>query len=103
MKRDLKAENGGQGQNKAKAKSGVKKEDIISMDSIELTVVEQMYNEMVFTLSQNTHILKLKRSYSKACGLPVTRLGFLFDRNRINDNNTPRSLGMEQKDVIDVK
>ena len=35
-------------------------------------------------------------------GVPVTSLRFLFDGRRINDDETPKALEMEQDDVIEV-
>ena len=39
---------------------------------------------------------KLKKSYSERVGVPVTSLRFLFDGRRINDDETPKALEMEQ-------
>ena len=72
------------------------------MDCIRLGVVGQMHNVLYFTFNQNTPMLNLKKSYSEACGLPVTRLRFLFMSKRIYDNDTPRSLGMEHNNVVEV-
>ena len=41
------------------------------------------------------------RIHSKV-GVPVTSLRFLFDGRRINDDETPKALEMEQDDVIEV-
>merc|ERR1712156_226522 len=45
---------------------------------------------------------KLKKSYAERVGVPVSSLRFLFDGRRINDDETPKSLEMEQDDVIEV-
>ena len=45
---------------------------------------------------------KLKKSYSERVGVPVSSLRFLFDGRRINDDETPKALEMEQDDVIEV-
>ena len=45
---------------------------------------------------------KLKKSYSERVGVPITSLRFLFDGRRINDDETPKALEMEQDDVIEV-
>ena len=45
---------------------------------------------------------KLKKSYSERVGKPTASLRFLFDGKRINDDETPKSLEMEQVDVIEV-
>lgn len=49
-----------------------------------------------------TQMGKLKKSYSERVGVPVTSLRFLFDGRRINDDETPKQLEMEQDDVIEV-
>ena len=45
---------------------------------------------------------KLEKSYSERVGVPITSLRFLFDGRRINDDETPKALEMEQDDVIEV-
>ena len=49
-----------------------------------------------------TAIGKLKKSFSERVGAPIASLRFLFDGKRINDEETPKSLEMEQDDVIEV-
>lgn len=64
-------------------------------------------------MKQTTQMGKLKKSYSERVseaarvtlsqvGVPVTSLRFLFDGRRINDDETPKALEMEQDDVIEV-
>ena len=45
---------------------------------------------------------ELKKSYSERIGAPIASLIFLFDWKRINDDETPKSLEMEQHVVIEV-
>ena len=59
-------------------------------------------NEIHFRVKQTTQMGKLKKSYSERVGVPVTSLRFLFDGRRINDDETPKALEMEQDDVIEV-
>lgn len=35
-------------------------------------------------------------------GVPMNTLRFLFEGQRISDNQTPKELGMEDEDVIEV-
>ena len=49
-----------------------------------------------------TQMGKLTKSYSERVGVSITSLRFLFDGKRINDKETPKSLEMEQEDVIEV-
>ena len=67
-----------------------------------LKVVGQDSNEIHFRVKQTTQMGKLKKSYSERVGVPVTSLRFLFDGRRINDDETPKALEMEQDDVIEV-
>merc|ERR1711992_115802 len=60
---------------------------------IKLKVVGQDSNEIHF---------RLKKSYAERVGVPVSSLRFLFDGRRINDDETPKALEMEQDDVIEV-
>ena len=57
-------------------------------------------NEIHFRVKQTTQMGKLKKSYSERVGVPVTSLRFLFDGRRINDDETPKALEMEQDDYF---
>ena len=69
---------------------------------IKLKVVGQDSNEIHFRVKQTTQMGKLKKSCSERVGVPVSSLRFLFDGRRINDDETPKALEMEQDDVIEV-
>ena len=73
-----------------------------SSEHIKLKVVGQDSNEVHFRVKQTTLMGKLKSSYSSRVGVPVSQLRFLFDGRRINDDESPRTLEMEQDDVIEV-
>ena len=55
-----------------------------------------------FRVKMTTQMGKLKKSYSERVGAPIASLRFLFDGKRLNDEETPKSLEMEQDDVIEV-
>merc|ERR1712241_298470 len=69
---------------------------------IKLEVVGQDNNEIHSRVKQTTQMGKLKKSYAERVGVPITSLRFLFDGRRINDDETPKALEMEQDDVIEV-
>merc|ERR1712113_22307 len=69
---------------------------------IKLKVVGQDSNEIHFRVKQTTQMGKLKKSYAERVGVPITSLRFLFYGRRINDDETPKALEMEQDDVIEV-
>lgn len=69
---------------------------------IKLKVVGQDSNEVHFRVKFGTSMGKLKKSYADRTGVAVNTLRFLFDGRRINDEDTPKSLEMEEDDVIEV-
>uniref|UniRef100_A0A914VZZ8 Small ubiquitin-related modifier n=1 Tax=Plectus sambesii TaxID=2011161 RepID=A0A914VZZ8_9BILA len=73
-----------------------------SSEYIKLKVVGQDSNEVHFRVKFGTQMGKLKKSYAERTGVAVSTLRFLFDGRRINDDDTPKSLEMEEDDVIEV-
>lgn len=69
---------------------------------IKLKVVGQDSNEVHFRVKFGTSMAKLKKAYAERTGVAVTSLRFLFDGRRVNDDDTPKSLEMEEDDVIEV-
>jgi len=69
---------------------------------IKLKVVGQDSNEVHFRVKFGTTMGKLKKSYAERTGVNVNTLRFLFDGRRIDDEDTPKSLEMEEDDVIEV-
>ncbi|CAO4360484.1 unnamed protein product [Caenorhabditis nigoni] len=69
---------------------------------IKIKVVGQDSNEVHFRVKFGTSMAKLKKSYADRTGVSVSSLRFLFDGRRINDEDTPKSLEMEDDDVIEV-
>ncbi|XP_069111336.1 small ubiquitin-related modifier-like [Argopecten irradians] len=69
---------------------------------IQLKVVGQDSSEIHFKVKMKTSMAKVKKSYSERQGIPASSLRFFFDGKRINDQDTPKDLEMEDDDVIDV-
>ena len=69
---------------------------------IKLKVIGQDSNEVHFRVKFGTTMGKLKKSYADRTGVQVGTLRFLFDGRRIQDEDTPKSLEMEEDDVIEV-
>jgi len=69
---------------------------------IKLKVVGQDNSEVHFKVKMSTQMGKLKKCYSERQGVPATSLRFLFDGQRLNDDQTPKGLDMENDDVIEV-
>ncbi|XP_042529045.1 small ubiquitin-related modifier 1-like [Dipodomys spectabilis] len=68
----------------------------------ELKVNGQDSNEIHIKVKMTTHFKKLTESYCQRQGVPMNSLGFLFGSQRITDNHTPRELGTEEEEVIEV-
>ena len=69
---------------------------------IKLKVIGQDSSEIHFKVKMTTHLKKLKKSYCQRQGVPMNSLRFLYEGQRITDNHTPKELGMEEEDVIEV-
>ncbi|XP_024918376.1 small ubiquitin-related modifier 1 isoform X2 [Cynoglossus semilaevis] len=67
-----------------------------------LKVLGQDSSEIHFKVKMTTHLKKLKQSYSQRQGVPMCTLRFLFEGQRIADDQTPKELGMEDDDAIEV-
>uniref|UniRef100_A0A9J7ZNZ4 Small ubiquitin-related modifier n=1 Tax=Cyprinus carpio carpio TaxID=630221 RepID=A0A9J7ZNZ4_CYPCA len=57
---------------------------------IKLKVIGQDNSEIHFKVKMTTHLKKLKESYSQRQGVPMNSLRFLFEGQRIADNQTPK-------------
>lgn len=71
-------------------------------EHIKLKVISQDGGEVHFKVKPTTSMGKLKKSYAERQGIPVTSLRFLFDGRRINDDESPAKLDMENDDTIEV-
>lgn len=65
-------------------------------------ITSDMTNEVHFRVKAATALGRLKRSYCSKLGYQVDELRFVFDGHRITDDDTPKSLGMINDDVIEI-
>lgn len=76
---------------------------LVSDEYIRLRVItSDMTNEVHFRVKSVTTLGRLKRSYCSKLGFQVEELRFVFDGHRITDDDTPKSLGMINDDVIEI-
>ena len=68
-----------------------------------LKFVGQDSNKIHIRVKPTIQMGKMKKLYSERVGIPVTSLRFLFKGRRINDDKTPKVLGMKPDDVIEVQ
>ncbi|KAG2123237.1 ubiquitin-related domain-containing protein [Suillus clintonianus] len=69
---------------------------------INVKVVSSTGDEVFFKIKRNTKLSKLQGAYATKVGKDVGSIRFLYDGSRINDDDTPASLDMEDNDTIDV-
>jgi len=69
---------------------------------IKLKALDHASNEIHFRVKMTTQLIKLKQAYSERVGIPISSIRFIFDGRRINDDETPEQLEMEQDDMIHV-
>ncbi|KAI0033206.1 small ubiquitin-like modifier [Vararia minispora EC-137] len=69
---------------------------------INVKVVSATGEEVFFKIKRSTKLSKLQGAYANKVGKDVGSIRFLYDGSRINDDDTPSSLEMEDNDTIDV-
>ncbi|KAI0738217.1 ubiquitin-like protein [Daedaleopsis nitida] len=62
---------------------------------INIKVVTQTGEEVFFKIKRNTKLSKLQGAYANKVGKDVSSIRFLYDGQRINDDDTPSSLEMD--------
>ncbi|KOO25562.1 poly ADP-ribose polymerase 14 [Chrysochromulina tobinii] len=70
--------------------------------TMQLKVVSQDCTEVFFKCKPDTKLGKLMRAFCQRQGVAMESVRFLFDGNRIRENQTPNEEGMEDGDSIDV-
>ena len=69
---------------------------------INIKVLSSTGEEVFFKIKRSTKLSKLQGAYANKVGKDVNSIRFLYDGARINDDDTPSSLDMEDNDTIDV-
>jgi small ubiquitin-related modifier len=71
-------------------------------EQLNLKVVGQDGQVVQFKIKQNTPLRKLMNAYCDRAKLVQNTVRFTFDGSRINDNDTPKTMDMEDNDTIEV-
>jgi len=71
-------------------------------EPINIKVLTSAGEEVYFKIKKSTKLSKLQAAYATKVGKDVGTIRFLYDGNRINDDDTPESLDMADNDTIDV-
>ncbi|KZO97266.1 small ubiquitin-related modifier [Calocera viscosa TUFC12733] len=70
--------------------------------TINVKVVTSTGDEVFFKIKKNTKMSKLKGAYAQRVGKDVQTIRFLYDGERLGEDETPSSLDMQDGDTIDV-
>ena len=71
-------------------------------EQINVRVVNQEGQEIFFKIKRTTPLRRLMDAYASRQGLDTKGVRFLFVGERLKDDATPQSLGMQDQDVIDA-
>jgi len=73
-----------------------------SSEHLSLKVKSQDGNEVYFKVKRTTQFSKVMTAYCKKVGQDLESVRFLFDGQRLNPQQTPADLDMEDEDEIDA-
>jgi small ubiquitin-related modifier len=73
-----------------------------SGEHLSLKVKSQDGNEVYFKVKKTTTFSKVMNAYCKKVGADMSSVRFLFDGQRLREEQTPADLDMEDEDEIDA-
>mmetsp|Transcript_6289 Transcript_6289/g.8757 ORF Transcript_6289/g.8757 Transcript_6289/m.8757 type:complete len:97 (-) Transcript_6289:191-481(-) len=71
-------------------------------NTINLRVVSQDGNEVYFKIKKHTQLKKLMDAYCQRQAIESNSIRFLYDGQRLQPEQTPQDLEMEDNDIIDA-
>mmetsp|Transcript_9730 Transcript_9730/g.10779 ORF Transcript_9730/g.10779 Transcript_9730/m.10779 type:complete len:93 (+) Transcript_9730:82-360(+) len=71
-------------------------------EHINLRVIAQDGTEVLFKIKNKTQLRKLMDAYCQRQAIDPNSVRFLYDGERIQEDQTPAGLDMEDQDVIDA-
>ena len=71
-------------------------------EQLNIKVKAQDGSEIFFKIKKSTQLKKLMEAYCQRQGLSNNQCRFIFDGERIKDDDTPETLEMDNGDEIDV-
>jgi len=69
---------------------------------INIKVLASSGEEVFFKIKRSTRLTKLQGAYANKVGKDVASIRFLYDGDRIGEDDTPASLEMDDNDTIDA-
>lgn len=70
-------------------------------ETLQIRVKDQSGEEVFFKVKPHTQMGKIFDAYAKRRGIDRTALRFMLDGKRINNNDTPVTLELEDLDQVD--
>lgn len=77
-------------------------EETIPANTINIRVVAQDGSEILFRIKKTTPLKKLIESWCTRMGTSMQATRFLYEGQRINAEQTPEDLKMEDKAIVDA-
>ncbi|WFD22298.1 SUMO protein smt3 [Malassezia equina] len=74
----------------------------VAPEQLNIKVKDAEGNEVFFKVKRTTKLAKLKRAYAERMGKPENSVRFIFDGQRVGDDDTAESLDMNDQDEIDA-
>ncbi|KAK0529474.1 SUMO protein smt3 [Tilletia horrida] len=71
-------------------------------EQLNIKVKDADGNEVFFKVKKHTRLSKLRKAYADRMGKQEAQIRFVFDGERITDEDTPATLNMEDNDEIDA-
>lgn len=72
------------------------------VETITVRVKDQAGEEMIFKVKKTTKMSKIFDAYASRKGINVSSLRFMLDGSRINGEQTPKMLELDDNEQIDV-
>eukprot|EP00235_Prasinoderma_singulare_P005696 CAMPEP_0119164128 /NCGR_PEP_ID=MMETSP1315-20130426/4057_1 /TAXON_ID=676789 /ORGANISM="Prasinoderma singularis, Strain RCC927" /LENGTH=93 /DNA_ID=CAMNT_0007157245 /DNA_START=73 /DNA_END=354 /DNA_ORIENTATION=+ len=78
------------------------KDEKPAVQQISLKVKGQDGQEVFFKIKKTAKLVKMMRAYAERQAIAPEAIRFVFDGHRLNENQTPEELDMEDNDEIDA-
>ena len=88
--------------NKTLAAIGKRMKEQEQQQKFIILIVVDAERKITFKVKRSTVMIKVRRSYSERVGAPLTSFKFIYNGQRINDDDTAEALKMDNNDVIKV-
>ena len=76
---------------------------VMEVGKVKLRLVGEEGSQVLMRVKRTTQMKKMKRAFSLKSGLPVDFLELFVNGDKVDDDNTPEDLEMEEEDMVEVQ